>query len=258
MVRLQLADRVYPAAYASTPPGHMGLHGGKRLPIMIEIKGRGACLWLVATAPGPSEDRTDWAREMAGLPERLAQLAGFWAGGDVIVEIRGAGSIGAEFLQQLAACLLPHPELRLRQIVVAGGAGTQREAATAGESGSSEVVEFHWGTVRGGQVLKSNNTLVVLGSVNPGGVVRAAGDIYVAGALRGLAHAGVRGDEARLIYAMDMAPVQLRIAGHVAVSPPGYRPGRPQYARVEDGSIKVGPAGEGPGGKAGAGADVDG
>ncbi|SDI58201.1 septum site-determining protein MinC [Natribacillus halophilus] len=66
--------------------------------------------------------------------------------------------------------------------------------------------------VRSGQVLSVKGDLLILGDVNPGGTVEASGDIYVLGALKGTARAGVEGDEAAVIAASVLLPAQLMIA----------------------------------------------
>lgn len=74
-------------------------------------------------------------------------------------------------------------------------------------------------TVRSGQVLDFDGDLLLLGDVNPGGIVRCTGNIYVMGHLRGYAHAGITGNRDVIIAAAVMNPTQLRIAD--IVSKPG-------------------------------------
>ncbi|NEU29769.1 septum site-determining protein MinC [bacterium LRH843] len=66
--------------------------------------------------------------------------------------------------------------------------------------------------IRSGQVLKINGDVMLIGDVNPGGTIMATGNIYILGALRGIAHAGFLGNERAVIIASIMAPAQLRIA----------------------------------------------
>lgn len=74
-------------------------------------------------------------------------------------------------------------------------------------------------TVRSGVEIRHSGTVVILGDLNPGGVVVAAGDILVWGRLRGIAHAGASGNSQCLIMALQMEPTQLRIADYVARAP---------------------------------------
>lgn len=66
--------------------------------------------------------------------------------------------------------------------------------------------------VRSGQILKVIGDLLLIGDVNPGGKVMASGNIFILGALKGIAHAGCDGDEQAVICASNMKPMQLRIA----------------------------------------------
>ncbi len=74
-------------------------------------------------------------------------------------------------------------------------------------------------TVRSGVEIRHPGTVIVLGDVNPGGIVIADGDILVWGRLRGVAHAGAGGNQECLIMALKMEPTQLRIADAVARAP---------------------------------------
>lgn len=66
-------------------------------------------------------------------------------------------------------------------------------------------------TVRSGQVLEAPGDLLVIGDVNPGGQVVACGNIYIMGALRGIAHAGADGASDKVIVSSLMKPTQLKI-----------------------------------------------
>jgi septum site-determining protein MinC len=74
-------------------------------------------------------------------------------------------------------------------------------------------------TVRSGVEIRHPGTVVILGDINPGGIVIADGDILIWGRLRGIAHAGASGNRDCLIMALQMEPTQLRIADAVARAP---------------------------------------
>ena len=74
-------------------------------------------------------------------------------------------------------------------------------------------------TVRSGTEIRHPGTVILLGDINPGGIVIADGDIVIWGRLRGIAHAGAGGNRECLIMALQMEPTQLRIADAVARSP---------------------------------------
>ncbi|WP_424952213.1 septum site-determining protein MinC [Deinococcus sp.] len=91
-------------------------------------------------------------------------------------------------------------------------------------------------------------SVVVLGDVNPGAELIAAGDVIVMGALRGVVHAGAGGREGAIVYARPIASAQIRIAGAVARSADDSSLGamrrmqeRPEaeLARLQDGVIQI-------------------
>ncbi|NLY73705.1 MAG: septum site-determining protein MinC [Firmicutes bacterium] len=67
-------------------------------------------------------------------------------------------------------------------------------------------------TVRSGQRIEYEGNILVMGDVNPGAEIIAAGDIVVLGKLRGTAHAGANGNRQAEIFAFQIKPVQIRIA----------------------------------------------
>lgn len=74
-------------------------------------------------------------------------------------------------------------------------------------------------TVRSGVEIRHAGTVIILGDINPSGIIIADGDILVWGRLRGVAHAGASGNRESLIMALQMEPTQLRIADAVARAP---------------------------------------
>lgn len=75
--------------------------------------------------------------------------------------------------------------------------------------------KFHRGSLRCGQKIESEGSLVIIGDVNSGAEVVACDNIIVLGALRGLAHAGAKGNKQAIIAAGLVDTVQIRIANVV-------------------------------------------
>lgn len=75
--------------------------------------------------------------------------------------------------------------------------------------------KFHRGSLRSGQRMETEGSLVILGDVNSGAEVMASDNIVVLGALRGLAHAGAKGNKQAIIAAGLFDAVQVRIANIV-------------------------------------------
>ncbi|MFT9599044.1 septum site-determining protein MinC [Mesobacillus sp.] len=73
--------------------------------------------------------------------------------------------------------------------------------------------------IRSGQVLEITGDLLLIGDVNPGGTVKATGNIFIMGALKGVAHAGTEGNNEAVIAASVMKPSQLRISDCINRAP---------------------------------------
>ena len=69
--------------------------------------------------------------------------------------------------------------------------------------------------MRSGQKLESEGSLVIIGDVNSGAEVMASDNIIILGTLRGLAHAGAKGNKQAIIAAGLIDTVQIRIANIV-------------------------------------------
>ena len=95
--------------------------------------------------------------------------------------------------------------------------------------------------IRSGQKISYDGTLVIFGDVNAGAELEASGHILVLGALRGVAHAGCKGDKHAVIYANQLSSVQLRIADLIARAPDGENIKRtvPEIARIIDNYLVI-------------------
>jgi len=96
-------------------------------------------------------------------------------------------------------------------------------------------------TLRSGQCIRFPGHVIVMGDVNPGAEIIAAGHIIIWGRVRGTLHAGASGDDTARICALDLSPTQLRIAGHVATSPSRKGKPKPEIVRMRDGQLVAEP-----------------
>lgn len=177
----------------------------------------------------------DWAAVWKHLQEHLEQHQEFPV---LNVTLLAQNQLlGGRQLQQLAELLSQH-QLQLKRIRTSRRQ-TAIAAATAGygveqeplarllaeipsklepikpvEDGATALYVNQ--TVRSGVEIRHQGSIVVTGDVNPGGVIISDKDIVIWGCLRGIAHAGAKGDRACRIMALQMHPTQLRIADVVA------------------------------------------
>lgn len=106
--------------------------------------------------------------------------------------------------------------------------------------GSKGVLVRH--VVRSGQVVRHTGHVVIIGDVNSGAEIIAGADILVWGRLHGTAHAGTMGGESAVVCALELNPLQLRIADVVARPEDNARKsGYPEIAYVREHMIVVAP-----------------
>jgi septum site-determining protein MinC len=122
-------------------------------------------------------------------------------------------------------------------------AGAAAHEPTAPTEPQGLGLTIHQGTLRSGDHLQVEGSVLLLGDVNPGARISAAGDVRVWGRLRGVAHAGCQGNHQARIVAMQLRPLQLRIAEAVARGPEDLPPrGYAEQALLVDGAIAIEPA----------------
>ena len=109
---------------------------------------------------------------------------------------------------------------------------------------SSQTGQFYKGTLRSGQMLESESSIIILGDINPGAKVIAKGNVIILGSLKGNIYAGANGNEDAFVVALEMAPIQIRIGDTIARSDDNN--GKPKkmgdgimIAFVEDGNIYI-------------------
>ncbi len=95
-------------------------------------------------------------------------------------------------------------------------------------------------TLRSGTRIEFSGHVVVMGDVNPGAEIVATGNVIIWGRLRGMVHAGAKGNRSAVICALDLSPTQLRIAEEVsAILKPREDP-IPEIARInKDGKLQA-------------------
>ncbi len=77
---------------------------------------------------------------------------------------------------------------------------------------SSSTGQFYKGTLRSGDVLESEASIVIIGDIENGARVAAKGNVIILGSLKGTVHAGVAGNSNAVVVAFEMAPDQVKIS----------------------------------------------
>ena len=97
-------------------------------------------------------------------------------------------------------------------------------------------------TVRGGQEIQTQGSVMICGNVNPGAQIIAGGSIDIRGTCKGMVHAGAYGDATAFIVADRLMPTQIRIADRIAQPPDQMEaPTVAERASIVDGKIVIEP-----------------
>lgn len=82
------------------------------------------------------------------------------------------------------------------------------------EIGESSTI-YHKGSIRSGQKIENEGSIVIIGDVNSGAEVIAGENIIVVGRIMGLTHAGAKGNKKAIIAAERIETPQIRISNIV-------------------------------------------
>lgn len=184
------------------------------------------------------------------IEERFKASAKFFGNADMALAFEGRAlstEEQKEVLEIIAKvsnlniiCVIDNNEeqdIKFKQAV--DSASGKKEAESPANDG-----QFYKGTLRSGQVLETEGSIVVLGDVNPGGRIIATGNVVILGSLRGNVFAGANGNEDCFVVALEMNPMQIKIGEVIARSsdaaPKKKSKGiEPKIAYVDDGNIYI-------------------
>ena len=211
----------------------------------IKIKGENDGLMLGFPVDMP------FSEIMEELGQKLESGAGFFLRGTLVRVPRDR--FAKEELAQMQELFRTHGLIcRLAKLEPAVSSAPAREkvkkhVAEVSQETAAETQELQRmlvidKTLRGGQAVETEGSVIVFGNVNPGAQITAGGSVDVRGTCRGVVHAGAAGDSTAFIIADHLMPTQIRIANYVARSPdePEYS-GKAERAYVKDGQIVIEP-----------------
>ena len=87
-------------------------------------------------------------------------------------------------------------------------------------------------TLRSGKRVEFPGHVVVMGDVNAGAEIVADGSVIVWGRVRGMIHAGAKGNRSATICALDLSATQLRIASEVSAVLNPQKDPKPEIASI--------------------------
>jgi septum site-determining protein MinC len=191
----------------------------------------------------------EWSKVTDLLLETVATQDDFFRGARLAIQMEDR-ALGAAELGSLRSALAEH-EVTLWAILstsettqsAAADLGLSRDLETRRSEDDDTPVDTQLPgeeavllqrTLRSGHSVRHPGHVVVIGDVNPGAEIIAGGHVVVWGRLRGVVHAGAAGDESAMVCALDLAPTQLRIAGHITISPSRRGKPKPERAFIRD------------------------
>jgi septum site-determining protein MinC len=218
---------------------------------IIELKGYHDGLYLIIDPVAPMK------QIVPAIEERMTNLGDSLAGMSLDIDV-GNRPLSEQQLGRLRTILHGSYGLEINRIINASGRSSQvaeRPPISSAPAlrleerlrydnflAEKEKTQLIRNTLRSGQVERFlEGNVVILGDVNPGAEVTAAGDIVVVGTLRGIAHAGALGNVSSVVVALNLIPTQLRI-GRFITRPPAEKQrsrSRPEIARIKGEDIIV-------------------
>ncbi len=219
-------------------------------PAAIQIKGLRDGLLVTLTGDV-------WEQQCASLVTQINERQTFFRGARLALDV-GAQVLGVNELVELRD-LLSERGVSL-WAVISDSPKTEKTAQLLGlatriskprpeesqhfavENLGDETALFINKTLRSGKRIEFAGHVVVLGDVNPGAEIVAEGNVIVWGRLRGMVHAGSKGNRQAVICALDLSTAQLRIAEEVSASLKPRTNPRPETASInKDGRLQAEP-----------------
>ncbi len=154
---------------------------------------------------------------LSTLQKKFQESARFFRGANMAVSFEGR-TLTSEEINTIVNTICENSEIEISCVIDTDKAreaffkrALSEKAKEEADGKTSGDGQFYKGTLRSGQVLEAEGSIIILGDVNPGARIVAKGNIIVLGALRGTAIAGLGGRKHAIVVALEMDPIQIRI-----------------------------------------------
>lgn len=205
--------------------------------IMIKNFKNGLSVFLDDTAPFE-----EIRKEVAG---KFKASAKFFGEAKMVISFEGR-ALSSEEEKSLVDAICDNSDLTVLCVVGKDEEKEQEYLKTASkfaQASDHTDGQFYKGTIRAGQALETESSVIILGDINPGAQVISSGNIVILGTLYGHARAGANGNRSCFVVALDMKPAMIEIGDLVQKDPVKNTIFRnkqaPKIAYVEDDMIKV-------------------
>lgn len=153
---------------------------------------------------------------LADIVVKFKESSSFFKDAKMALSLKGR-NLTEEEEKQIADAVCENSDIRL-MCLVGEDEETEKQFVKAlkrtdssWEDSLSGEGQFFRGTLKNGEVLETESSIVILGDVYPGCAVISSRDIIVLGGLYGEAYAGGNGDERHYVAALEMSPERLKI-----------------------------------------------
>ncbi len=184
--------------------------------IVIKSNRYGLTVWL--------DDKSDFETLKRLVGDKFAESKKFFKGAEFAIAFEGRSLTQDEQLI-LVQEMISHAGIKVpcivdvdvaKEAVMKQAMQSMEQPKVSAEMPGNGDGKFYKGTLRSGQVLESESSIIVLGDVNPGATVVSKGNVVVLGSLKGSIYVGAGGNENTFVAALSMDPMQIRIADHIA------------------------------------------
>ena len=171
------------------------------------------------------DEKTDWETLKKDVAEKFQSSAKFFGSVQMALCFQGR-KLSFEEELELSDIISKNCQIQVACIVdenAATEAAMKQALDRQRQAVDSDLMNlqdgrFYKGTLRSGQVLESETSIVILGDVNPGARVVSKGNVIVLGTLKGNVYVGASGNESAFVAALSMDPMQIRIGDVIARS----------------------------------------
>jgi septum site-determining protein MinC len=207
----------------------------------VQIKGLRDSLLVVLSG-------ATWEGNQSALLTQIDERASFFQGARLVLDI-GTQALGVDEMVSLRDVLSergislwavlsesPKTEKTAQLLGLATRLSSKPRAEekrpSAAEAPGEGTALFVNKTLRSGVRIEYPGNVVVMGDVNPGAEVIAEGSVIVWGRVRGVIHAGAKGNRNAVICALDLSASQLRIANEISALLKPQKNPRPEVASI--------------------------
>lgn len=212
-------------------------------PVIIKSFQNGLSIWL--------DDEMPFSQLIEEIAFKFRESAHFFKDASMVVSFEGRELSDLEE-RQIVNTITAHSSLNI-VCIVGKNEETNKNYIKAlqklsfHQQAMENAGQFYKGTLKDGQTLETENSLIVLGDVYPGACIVSNKDIVILGGLYGQAYAGGSGDDGHFVVALEMSPEKLKIGDFKYKTSekqskwPIKPKVQPKIAYVEDGRVIMEP-----------------